>query len=132
MHNNPVPVSIGIIPSVIPGHVLLIERADGGLALPGGYIEEMEDAAQALTREVQEETGLVLDSGGWQLFFSAVTPTNKLLLFSYYAVPVAAPVAFQPNHEVLQVLSAAWDTPLKFALHELALGNWKRVLPVAA
>lgn len=88
VYKNPTPVSIGIIPSLFSEHILLIERSEGSLALPGGYVDEMEDAAQALNREVLEEAGLTLDAAKWNLFFSAVTADNKLLLFSFYTEAV--------------------------------------------
>lgn len=102
----------------------MIERADGGLALPGGYVDQMEDAAQALNREVLEETGLMLDVAKWNLFFSAVTPDNKLLLFSYYAEAVEIPKEFATNEEIKRVLAAPWTMPLRFSLHELAIRRW--------
>lgn len=124
MYNNPTPVSVGVIPSSTPGHVLLVERSDGGLALPGGYIDELEDASKAVNREVFEETGLELDAGQWRLFCSAVTPDNKLLLFSYYPRTVALPIDFMANEEVVRVLSASWNTPLRFPLHRAAVQQW--------
>ncbi|HYD97170.1 MAG TPA: NUDIX hydrolase [Noviherbaspirillum sp.] len=124
MFKKPAPVSVGIIPSSTPGHIILVERSDGGIALPGGNVDEMEDASAALNREVFEETGLELDVSQWRLFYSAITPHNKLLLFSYYPQPVALPLAFTPNDEVLRVFSAAWNTPLKFPLHETAVQKW--------
>jgi len=124
MYKNPSPVSVGIIPSCTPGQIILVERSDGGLALPGGYIDELEDAGTAVNREVFEEVGLELDVRQWQLFSSAITPDNKLLLFSYYPHPVAVPIAFVPNDEVVRVLSAAWNTPLKFSLHRAAAQKW--------
>jgi len=126
MYKNPTPVSVGIIPALTPGHIILVERSDGGLALPGGYVEELEDAGTAVNREVFEETGLVLDASLWQLFSSAVTPNNKLLLFSYYAKPVALPAGFLPNEEVLHVMEAPWNTPLKFPLHRAAVQKWRK------
>ena len=43
------------------GHVLLIKRKDtGNWALPGGFIDKDESSTNAATREVLEETGIVL------------------------------------------------------------------------
>lgn len=132
MYKNPVPVSVGIIPSLTPGHILLVERSDGGFALPGGYVDEMEDAIAAVNREVFEETGLVLDASLWQLFSSAVTPDNKLLLFSYYPQPVDVPAEFVPNEEVLRVMSAPWNSALRFSLHRDAVQKWRTELKLPA
>lgn len=132
MVKKPVPVSVGIIPSLTPGHILLIERSDGGFALPGGYVDELEDASAAVNREVFEETGLVLDASLWQLFSSAVTPDNKLLLFSCYPQAVGVPADFVPNDEVLCVTSAPWNTALKFPLHRDAVQKWRTELKLPA
>lgn len=40
------------------GRIVLVERRDGKLALPGGKKEVNESLEQALQREVREETGL--------------------------------------------------------------------------
>lgn len=132
MHNNPTPVSVGIIPTCTPGHILLVERSDGGLALPGGYVDELEDTSTAVNREVFEEAGLTLDASQWRLLSSAITPDNKLLLFSYYPHPVAFPACFVPNDEVTRILSAPWSTPLKFPLHGAAVKKWYMGLPPLA
>ena len=124
MIKNPLPVAVGIIPALTPGHILIVERSDGGIALPGGYVDPMEDASAAINREVFEETGLELDASLWQLFTSAVTPDNKLLLFSYYPRPVAVPADFMPNEEVIRVMAVSWNTPLRFPLHRAAAQKW--------
>ncbi len=132
MHKNPRPVSVGIIPTCTPGHILLVERSDGGLALPGGYVDELEDASAAVNREVFEEAGLELDADQWRLLTSAVTPDNKLLIFSYYPHPVNFPTRFIPNDEVTRILSAPWSTPLRFPLHGAAARKWYMSLPPLA
>ncbi|HEY5801136.1 MAG TPA: NUDIX domain-containing protein [Burkholderiaceae bacterium] len=124
MLGKPAPVSVGIIPAAAKGHVLFIERTDGGIALPGGYVDALENAAQAVTRESFEEMGLHLDVAKWHLFDSHITDTNKLILFSYYHAHVAEPLNFTPNDEVVRVISAPWNTPLVFDQHELALQKW--------
>lgn len=52
---------------VVDGRILLIRRGSapfkGYYALPGGHIEKNEDILEALVREVQEETGLVVEPG---------------------------------------------------------------------
>ena len=49
------------------GRIVLIKRRDspfkGCYALPGGYVEREEDAKEALAREVEEETGLIVTPG---------------------------------------------------------------------
>ncbi|HZW13149.1 MAG TPA: NUDIX domain-containing protein [Noviherbaspirillum sp.] len=125
MYKNPLPVSVGIIPSLTPGHIILVERSDGGTALPGGYVDELEDAIAAVNREVYEETGLELDGAKWKLFHSSITPDNKLLLFSWYTQAVAVPDSFMPNAEVVRLFSAPWNTSLKFPLHAAAVERWK-------
>jgi 8-oxo-dGTP pyrophosphatase MutT (NUDIX family) len=42
------------------GRLLLVESADGDLALPGGGVEPGESLEDALRREVREETGAVV------------------------------------------------------------------------
>jgi len=42
------------------GRVLIQHRADGGVSLPAGAIEPGETPAEAVTREVFEETGLTI------------------------------------------------------------------------
>lgn len=122
---NPTPVSVGIIESTTPGNLLFVERADGGIALGGGYVDELENAAQAVNRECDEEMMLQLDVKGWRLFHSATNAGNRMLLFSVYKEPVAAPLNFVPNEEVVAVHDLPWDTPLKFPLHNEAVQLWR-------
>lgn len=62
-----VTVDAVIFRKIINGHeLLLIKRKNdpfkGKWALPGGFVDENEDLADAAKRELQEETGLILDN----------------------------------------------------------------------
>jgi ADP-ribose pyrophosphatase YjhB (NUDIX family) len=60
--NNPLVVSIGVVPSPDGKGMLLIKRAIppkiGMYALAGGFLEPKEDPEQGVVREVFEESGL--------------------------------------------------------------------------
>ena len=76
--------------------VLLIERgADpykGCWAFPGGFIEMDETTIEAASRELQEETGLVIPAGSGCLTelgcYSSVDrdPRGRVITITYYAV----------------------------------------------
>ncbi len=88
-YKNPTPVVVLLVPVAFgPGksYRLLairrnIEPKIGMLALPGGYVDEMENVETAAARELLEETGLVVDSKHIGVLFTEVTPDNKLLIF---------------------------------------------------
>jgi ADP-ribose pyrophosphatase YjhB (NUDIX family) len=62
--NRIVPAVTAVVPNEA-GEILLQRRADNGLwALPGGVVEVGESVAQALLREVKEETGLDVEPVG--------------------------------------------------------------------
>ena len=58
--------------------VLLIQRGNppfaGSWALPGGFVEEGEQVAEAAPRELAEETGLKIDAGALELLGVYDTP----------------------------------------------------------
>ncbi len=86
-YNNPIGVAVALIPIKHDGEVYLlgvqrgIEPAKGGIALPGGYIDEFETAKIAAAREVMEETGLIVQSDHLPLYDEAITKTNRHLIF---------------------------------------------------
>ena len=75
------PAAIGIIYNEDRTHVLLVERRDVPLlVLPGGGIDAEETPAQAVVREVWEETGLRVDVVRQIAEYS---PINKLSSQTY-------------------------------------------------
>lgn len=76
--------------------VLLIERGSdpykGCWAFPGGFLEMDETTEEAASRELQEETGLVIPAGSGQLkelgCYSAVDrdPRGRVITIAYFAI----------------------------------------------
>ena len=107
------------------GEVLLIERGrdpgKGKLAPPGGFADVQENAEQALTREVLEETGLRV--GTWHYLTSAVNSypyagvTYPVLDFFYQARVSTGPGLMPCPHETL---SARWIPVNQLVPHSLA------------
>ena len=90
---NPIPVSVVLVP-VLHGERtgLLVVRRDieprrGKLALVGGFLEEHETWQQGGSREIHEETGVVVDPGTLRtMWFTSTEPRpNRVLLFSVAA-----------------------------------------------
>jgi ADP-ribose pyrophosphatase YjhB (NUDIX family) len=94
---NPIPVSVVLVPVVREDRtgLLVVRRAieprKGKLALVGGFLEEHETWAEGGTREIREETGVIVDSKTLRTFwFTSTHPKpNRVLLFSI-AEPVQA------------------------------------------
>lgn len=98
-YKNPTPVAVAIIPVEtkvnynIKGHDIEldlnvavygrrnIEPKLGMLALPGGFVNEMERLETGGKREVKEETGLEISEDEFKLFRSEITPNNRNLIF---------------------------------------------------
>lgn len=59
--------------------LLLVQRKDGGWAMPGGRVEAGETAAQAATRELLQETGVYVASDRWQQAFPAKVPDPRFV-----------------------------------------------------
>lgn len=96
---NPTPVAVAIIPvetkvnyNIKGQNIELdlnvavygrrnIEPKLGMLALPGGFVNEMERLETGGKREVKEETGLEISEDEFKLFRSEITPNNRNLIF---------------------------------------------------
>jgi 8-oxo-dGTP pyrophosphatase MutT (NUDIX family) len=108
------------------GEVLLLQRRTGEWVLPKGHIEERESKAEAATREVQEETGLIVEAleplGTTQYRFtnesgSLVHKTVHWFLMEWrggdLAVePLFRQARFAPPEEALRLLTFANDRAL--------------------
>ena len=84
------------------GRVLLIERghppAQGLWTVPGGKVRWGESLADALTREVAEETGLAVAPGPLVTVFERRGPEHHFVILDYLARIVdSSPAAQQPT-----------------------------------
>ncbi len=89
--SNPIPVVVALIPIYQDAQLKLlgirrgINPFIGGLALPGGFQDNMESAVEATAREVLEETGLETNPGKYEIFGNpCMTPHNNQLIFFKY------------------------------------------------
>lgn len=151
-YKNPIPVAVAIIPvetelkyniGGIECAVKVmqavytrrnIEPKMGMLALPGGFVNELERLETGGKREVKEETGLIITEDEFQLFRSEITPNNRNLIFG---------ITPSRNVEVLKELEENWKNDEKireetqgfvigglnisdaaFPLHQKALGKY--------
>src|SRR5207249_2491212 len=100
---NPKPVAVAVQP--VGAGLLAVRRAIPPalerLALPGGYVEVDETWQAAVTRELEEETGLTADPATVTLFDTVSAPDGTLLVFGLLpAVPSASELKpSSPNEE---------------------------------
>ena len=82
-------VGVGAIVFDDAGRALLIERGrppGAGLwSSPGGRLEPRETLAQAVSREVREETGLIVEVGGLACVVERMADDYHFVLLDYFA-----------------------------------------------
>ena len=82
-------VGVGAIVFDDAGRALLIERGrppGAGLwSIPGGRLEPRETLAQAVSREVREETGLIVEVGGLACVVERMADDYHFVLLDYFA-----------------------------------------------
>jgi 8-oxo-dGTP diphosphatase len=90
-------VGVGAIVFDAEGRVLLIERGkppSAGLwSVPGGKLELHETLAQAVAREVHEETGLVVEVGTLACVLERITGDDHFVILDYFARVIGGALA---------------------------------------
>jgi ADP-ribose pyrophosphatase YjhB (NUDIX family) len=122
-YGNPVPVVIALVPIAMHGLLGVrrgIEPARGRIALPGGYLNRSEPWLAGVARELDEETGVKLETNDFSLFAVCDTPAqvNVLVIVGLSRVTLHEPVVLKANDEVLELVlitpknvhELAWDT----------------------
>lgn len=92
MCNNPCPIAVAMILVKRDEEIGLLGMIRnvkssigyGGCAMPCGYIDEGEDVGDAVSREFNEEIGILTDKSDWLLYNAITNKENKLNLFSLY------------------------------------------------
>ncbi|MGW7073156.1 NUDIX domain-containing protein [Streptomyces sp. NPDC054855] len=130
-YRNPLPVAVALQPVYdTKGTALVvvtrtIAPARGGVALPGGFIDDREDWRDAVVRELREETGIDARSRDVRLADALSAPDGYLLLFGLLP---ERPAAELPD-PVPTAETEGWHllhrpAELAFPLHTLAVRAW--------
>ena len=113
----------------IAGELLLVRRIDDGYwELPGGRLEVGETAAQAVIREVAEESGVDIALVGFSGVYSDPThvlldpdgTVHQQLALCFHAVPSTSDYPQQPRPDGIETQEAAWcatDALANLAMH---------------
>ena len=108
----------------LAGEVLVVRRIDDGYwELPGGRIDVGESAAQAVIREVAEESGVTIALTGLSGVYSDPThvlldpdgSVHQQLALCFHAVPAGADNTEEPRPDGIETKEAAWCAPAALA-----------------
>ena len=125
---NPLPVAVILLP--VDEGVLLVRRniepQIGQLALPGGYMNLGETWQQAGTRELFEETGIIIRPADVREFRVKSAPGGTTLLVFGIAPTMRSQdlPEFVPNEETQEVCVITAPQELAFSTHTEALQEY--------
>jgi len=90
-------VAVGAIVFDRDGRVLLVERGSppgaGLWSVPGGKVEAGETLAQAVAREVREETGMIVEVGALACVVERMGDDYHYVILDYHARPIGGALA---------------------------------------
>ena len=90
-------VGVGAIVFDAEGRVLLVERGKppgaGLWSVPGGRLEPRETLAQAVAREVREETGLIVEVGTLACVVERIADDTHYVILDYFARVIGGQLA---------------------------------------
>ncbi|GAA3991418.1 NUDIX domain-containing protein [Streptomyces marokkonensis] len=130
-YRNPLPVAVALQPVYdAQGTALVVitrtvAPARGGVALPGGYVDDREDWRRAVVRELEEETGIDAADHDVRLADAMSSPDGHLLLFGLLperpaeALPLSAATNETDGWHLLRRAEE-----LAFPLHTQAARAW--------
>jgi ADP-ribose pyrophosphatase YjhB (NUDIX family) len=129
MYNNPTPVAVALIrvknrlqdtkaQGLLVGR-RTIDPCKGLFALPGGYVDELESAEIAASRELQEETGIIVPAEYFRPVATRITPRNRILIFCFTETTLLLSDLhrFTPNRECDELNIANELDTLCFSTH---------------
>ncbi|MEU6765787.1 NUDIX domain-containing protein [Streptomyces sp. NPDC046853] len=130
-YRNPLPVAVALQPVYDDRGTALvvvtrtIAPARGGVALPGGFIDDREDWRDAVVRELREETGIDAQSRDVRLAEALSAPDGYLLLFGLLPERPAAELPDPaPTDETEGWHLLYRPAELAFPLHTSAARAW--------
>ena len=106
-----------------------VEPARGQWCLPGGFVELGESMEQAALRELQEETGLVADSGAFVgCFYQNSLYYGGVIIFGYRIDAVRGEPTAGDDMQELQYYSFDRLPPIAFESHRRLIELFKQQL----
>lgn len=121
-YSNPIPVAVALVPyhGSLIGIRRGIEPCKGQIAFPGGYINSGETFFQALSRELQEETGIIIPDTSWDVFeIGDSLQSNRILIFGICKDIPMVDLSFISD-ETQEIVLIQPTTELGFPLHNHA------------